>query len=368
MRFETISQGMVYETAEGTATAVAAMSRCAVAPDGTVACTWAAQSALAVNDFKPMIAWSDDGGQTWRDHRFIWPHLHDTYSLAGSVSGSPAGNLFFLGERTPIDMPGESFWSDVTQGLKQNEIFWARSQDGGRTWSEPTVVPMPIPGSAEIPCAMQVTHGGRWAFCYSPYNTFDPAVVVDRNQVVFMASDDEGRTWRHTSMLRFEDQMQTAAEAWVIELADGRLLGACWHLNQRDGSDFPNAYALSLDGGHTWTATRSSGIRGQSCALTPLPDGRALFVYNQRRQEPVGIGLAVVNPTETDFGVEANEIVWRAETASRDASAVGHSDWTSFAFGEPHVTLLPDGTLLLAYWCQQPGARGIAYARLRMRE
>ena len=70
--------------------------------------------------------------------------------------------------------------------------------------------------------------------CYAPYNTFDPAVIVDRNQIVALRSDDRGQTWRHNSMIRFESEYSTGAEAWVIELADGRLLGATWHMNQED--------------------------------------------------------------------------------------------------------------------------------------
>ena len=132
--------------------------------------------------------------------------------------------------------------------------------------------------------------------CYAPYNTFDPQLVVDRNQIVALRSDDQGQTWRHNSMIRFDSEYSTGAEAWVIELADGRLLGTTWHLNQEDKSDHPNAYAISLDGGDTWQPTRSTGIMGQSTSLAALPDGRALFIYNQRRHGEPGVWMAVVQP------------------------------------------------------------------------
>src|SRR5581483_8958022 len=103
-----------------------------------------------------------------------------------------------------------------------------------------------------------------------------------------------------------------------------------------------NAYALSDDGGRTWTPTRSTGIRGQSTALAALPDGRALFVYNQRRHGEIGVWLALVQPTDTDFGIEANEIVWKAQTGTQSGSSGEHTEWEDFSFGEPSVTLLPD--------------------------
>jgi hypothetical protein len=193
--------------------------------------------------------------------------------------------------------------------------------------------------------------------------------VVDRSQIVAVRSDDGGRTWHHNSMIRFESEHSSGAEAWVIELADGRLLGTTWHLNQQDKSDHPNAYAVSLDGGNTWKPTRSTGIMGQSTSLAALPDGRALFVYNQRRQGEPGVWIAVVRPTPSgdDFGIESNEIVWRAQTRTQSGSSGEHTEWTDFSFGEPCAALLPDGILLLVLWCVQPSGQGIRYMRLAPR-
>jgi hypothetical protein len=338
------------------------------------------QSQLGINDFQPMLARSADGGQTWSEAQPLWPHLTERYSIFGSVSRAPDGHLLYFGTRYPIDTPGESFWSDATQGLKANELFWSRSTDDGRTWAEPQVIPMPIPGAAEAPGALTVTRSGRMICCYAPYNTFNPQLAVDRSQIVALHSDDAGQTWRHNSMIRFASEHSTGAEAWVIELADGRLLGTTWHMNQQDKTDHPNAYALSLDGGDTWLPTRSTGIMGQSTSLAALPDGRALFIYNQRKHGEPGVWLAVVRPTADDFGIESNEIAWRAQTRTQSGSSGEHPEWTDFSFGEPAVALLPAHTLrlrpglalntvkgqalLLVLWCVQPQGQGIRYVRL----
>ena len=366
MKLEVIKEGFVSQREPDTPTAVAAGSRSAVTTTGDLICTYVVQSALGINDFVTMLSRSIDGGETWQEQGPIWPHLIDRYSIFCSVSRSPAGELFLFGERTPIDRVGETFWSEATQGLKQNELIWANSTDGGKTWTDPHVIPLPIPGSAEVPAPMCVTRAGRWVACYAPYNTFDPNLVVQRNQIVAVISEDAGRSWRHTSMLSFERSDSGGAEAWVVELADGRLLGTSWHMNHRDGGDYPNAYALSRDGGTTWQPTRSTGILGQSTALAPLPDGRALFVYNQRKHRDVGVWLAVVHPTESDFGVQFNQLIWRAETPTQHTKSVDHSNWEDFAFGEPSVTLLHDGALLVTLWCVQPSGRGIRYVKLRM--
>jgi hypothetical protein len=360
--FHKLAEDAISTRPPASRTNVASGPRCATTRGGELLCSFMVQEALGLNDFCPMLARSLDQGGAWREQGPIWPHLQNQYSVFGSISASLQGDLFFYGSRTPIDSPGESNWCEATQGLKVNELVWARSIDDGHSWSDLTPIPMPTPGAAEAPGAMCIARDGTWHACYAPYNCFDPAVIVPRNQVVVVSSRDEGRTWRHAAMMRFADELSTAAEAWVVELADGRLLGTCWNLNQRDGSDYPNAYALSDDGGRTWSGTQSTGILGQATALAPLPDGDALFVYNQRRHGKVGVWLARVRPTAADFGVLSNEIVWEAPPQS---SSPDHANWVQFAFGEPSATLLDDGSILVAFWCSEHGVGGIRYVKVK---
>jgi hypothetical protein len=325
------------------------------------------QSALGINDFVPTLSRSTDGGASWVEEGPIWPHLQGRYSLFVSVSRSPGGDLFLYGSQTPIDEPGESFWNEATQGMKQNELVWAKSTDGGRSWTEPHTIPVPIPGTAEAPGALCITRSGRWLGCYAPYNDLEASLEVDRGQIVLVRSDDEGKSWEHTAMLRFAQPDSSGAEAWVIELTDGRLLGTCWHINEGEGGDYPNAYALSTDGGDTWGPTRSTDTLGQSTGLAALPDGRALFIYNQRKHGEPGVRMAVANPSSDSFGIQADELIWRAQTPTQKGSSSDHSEWQDFAFGEPSVTLLPTGELLVTLWCVQPTGQGIRYVRLRLR-
>jgi hypothetical protein len=358
-RYEVVGQGFVVRGP------LAACSRVvAVGPDELV-CTYVTRSGAGIADYTVELSRSRDGGRTWEPHGPIWPDLVGRASMSMALSRAPSGHLLLYGTTTPVGSPGESWWDGERQALKQNELVWAHSSDGGRRWTRPRVIPMPIPGSAEAPGPLTVTSGDRWIGVYAPYNTFDRDVVVDRNQVVAVFSDDHGKSWRHTSMLRFADRDGGGAEAWVVELADGRLVGTCWNMSLDTGADEPIPFALSYDGGATWAPTRSTGIAGQATSLAPLPDGRVLLAYNQRAQPDPGVWLAVAAPTEASFGVRHIGPAWVAERATHTADGdASHDAWTDFAFGEPSVTLLPDGDVLVTLWCDQPSGRGIRYVRL----
>lgn len=366
MRFEILDEGWVIRSGSLETGRVAAGPRLARLPNGELLCSCMLQDKLGQNDFVPMLFRSRDAGKSWQELGPIWPHLEKQWSIFANISHDEHGRLFLFGSRTPIDQPGEPFWSDATQGLKQNELFWSVSHDGGQIWTNPHPIAMPIPGAAEAPGAMQVLKSGRWIAPYSPYNTFDPKLDVDRGQTVVVYSDDEGKTWGHTSMIRFAEPDSSSAEAWLVEMTPNRLVGTAWHIDLAGTADYPDAFAVSSDGGSTWSPTRSTGIQGQSTALAKLADDRALFIYNQRKHGEIGVWLAVVRPTETEFNTDLNALIWKAPTRTRSGTSGDHAQWTDFSFGEPAITALDDGTLVAVLWCIQPDGRGIRFVRLRI--
>ena len=120
MKWERLSEGFVTRREPGTATALAAGSRCALTDEGDLVCTYMVQSKLGINDFVATLSRSADLGSTWTEQGPIWPHLEDRSSDAVSLSRAAAGDLFLYGIEMPIDWPGETFWNEATQGIKQN--------------------------------------------------------------------------------------------------------------------------------------------------------------------------------------------------------------------------------------------------------
>jgi hypothetical protein len=340
----------------------------AVAPDGRLVCSYIGRGGAGTSDYAVHLAESSDGGATWTDHGLLWPDDVGRASVTASIRAAPDGDLYLFGTITPIAVPGEAWWDPERGAMAQNALFWSRSVDGGRTWSARVPIPMPIPGSAEAPGPMLITRGGRWLVCYAPYPTFDLAVEVERAQIVTTWSDDRGATWQGGRMLRLP-QGGGSAEAWAVELTDGRLFGACWSMDLPSDLDHPIPWAISSDGGTTWGPTRSTGIGGQAVGIAALDDGRAAMVYNQRdvTRPPVGVWLAVMRPTDDDAGVEVNAPIWAAAGAGAAGAAIGHEAWQTFTFGEPGAVVLPGGDLLATIWSGGPGQEGVVWVRVRLR-
>lgn len=363
-QFEVLNEGNVTLAEAATGARAAVCPRLVVTRGGELVCSYMTMSGSGINDLVPMLSRSQDGS-VWEEQGPVWPALTDKFALFCSIGKGPDGTLFLYGFRTSIDEPGETFWQGDNHGMKKNELIWAQSTDDGRTWTDPAVIHTPFEGSHEAPGAMSVTARGEWIGVFAPYNTFDRGLNVRRNRIVFVKSADQGQNWTSTDMLKFDNADDGGAEAWAVELGNGKLVGTCWHFNYGDSQDYPNAYAVSEDGGETWSPTGSTGIMGQSTALAPYGRDTALFLYNHRKAAEPGVGLALVRPDAEKFEILGNRIIWKAKTNTQSGKTeIDHGDWTDFAFGEPSLAVLPDGNLLAVFWFNQAGQAGIHYVKL----
>lgn len=361
-RFKEILAGFVYRSPEGVEEAVAG-SRCAILPDGEVLASFMVQSGLGINDFRPVLASSDDVGRTWGEPRPIWPGEIGRRSIFGQISAVPGtDSVLFFGTACPIDQHGESLWNQELYGMKQNELIWARSDDRGRTWTEPMAISMPHEGSAEAPGPILVARDGSWLACYSPYRNFDPDVQVQRNCLMQLRSLDQGASWDFSKIMTFPEGESCAAEAWLVELGEGTILASCWHVNlAKDGSDLTNKLALSRDCGRSWQGPLDSGVQGQSTALLALSDSEALFLYNQRKHGEPGVRGALVEDRQGEVRIVHDELLWSAPQATQNQSSGDLAEWTDFSFGEPAMTRLLDGRYLLVFWEKSGGRAGVSY-------
>ena len=93
-----------------------------------------------------------------------------------------------------------------------------------------------------------------------------------------------------------------------------------------------------------------------------------LIVYNQRKEAPTGVWLALARPDETGFHMLENEPVWQTLTTTRNGASGDFDNFTDFAFGEPHVMVLDDDTLLVVLWYKHGDHKAIRYVHLKREE
>ena len=148
MQYEILGEGLIAQRAAGGPDPVACGPRAVVTPRGELLCSYNVQSALGINDFKPMLSRSTDGGLTWREQGLIGRICGTRIRFSDRSADRRTGRSSSSATRTPIDQPGETFWSESTLGMKANELIWARSVDDGWTWTAAATIPMPISGTA----------------------------------------------------------------------------------------------------------------------------------------------------------------------------------------------------------------------------
>jgi len=152
-------------------------------------------------------------------------------------------------------------------------------------------------------------------------------------------------------------------ESKIVELADGCLLAVAWAYNDTASKDLPNQYALSNDGGRTWSAPASTGLAGQTLTPLVLADGRILSVY--RRMDHAGLWANLSQVEGTGWINEDAAPIWGTETAG--LTGVAHNMAQNFAvlrFGAPCLVPAADGTVFLAFWCYEECVSVIRWFRL----
>ena len=351
--FRKISEGKVFATRADNY--FASGSRTAILPDGRYICAYNRESASGVNDFVPMVSYSKDG-ESWSESRELWPEFVGKKCISISVRNTDDGRIAICGWAADIAYPGEVWWSDELAAMKENQILFSISEDG-YNFPSPTFIDLPYYGAAEIPGGMHVDREGRIYIVYSPYRTIEGREETDVNCLVMLRSTDGGKTFEASKIGCVSGDSQYA-ETWIAELSSGDKMITTW---QTASADAPDQYLYSKDGIH-FDGPYPLPFKGQTTALTPLSDGRVMIAYNQRKEKPVGIWMAVAKPYENGLDLIENTPVWKAKSASSGDGEF--ADWTCFSYGEPHALEMLDGRYLLVFWYEQDGERGIGYSIL----
>jgi len=356
--FKKLAEGDVYCNE----TLAAAGPRVARLPGGGLVCAFSVHRAGGTNDFYPMVSYSEDGIH-WSESKPVWPELIDKKSIFASIRPTADGRVSLAGKVWPIYQLGESFWSGEVGGMLENKLMFSISEDG-KSFPLPTEVELPYYGSAEQPGGMLVDADGTMTMIYAPYPAIEQRAQTNTCQLVMMRSTDGGKTFTPSTFAHAQPPC-VYGESWLVRLSDGRLMVSTW---QNKSEDAPDQYCLSEDNGKTFTKPAAMPFRGQTTALEPWKDNTVLIVYNQRKEEPTGVWLALARPDAEGFHLLENEPVWQTLITTQSGTSGDFESFTDFAFGEPHVAVLEDDTLLVTLWYRHGSRKGIRYVLLKREE
>ena len=267
---------------------------------------------------------STDGGTTWTREGTILARTESPVTTNTlRLSRTAGGTILAYGARR-YDTAGTAQF-----GRDPSEPVLCRSRDGGRTWSAPVVLAAAsADGQArgyEATCPILALDEERWL---APAGLLADAGSLGERVIVF-SSPDAGQTWPHShTVFHDADARRCFFETKVISLGSGRLLAVAWTVTAGDYQDLDNqgggpapgsllaTYALSRDGGRTWTGRLSHRHRGQTMTPVWLGGDRLLVLYN-RRYGKQGIVMLVVQVADDGWIRGPETMLWDAAAAHR---------------------------------------------------
>ena len=309
-----------------------------------------------------VCARSRDSGRTWEQGSVILPPGEDPPTRNSlRLSRTEEGTVLAYG------MEADRREGKMDFGEKQRrDPVLCCSRDGGATWSPKRTLETPVNGPFEISNPILVLQDGRWL---APAATM-PSKDRLGESVLLFESGDKGMTWPRVVTAMADPKGEKGFfEQKVIELSPGHLIMTAWTVTLGDYDDLEDHYAVSRDGGRTWSEPRSTGIRGQTLTPVWVSEDFLIAFYN-RRYGDQGVIAALVRFTDESWQALCESTIWdaRASREGPDRESSGLKELKSFAFGLPSALCLDraEGLYLAVHWCEEQDVCGIRWTRFRV--
>jgi len=321
--------------------------------DGGLVAAFDIGEAFEATDVRSYVSRSDDDGQTWSSpiKMFEPDTSRSAVSTSCRINHDGNGNLIGLAILMHRHDEEMGLANPETDGFVRTDFATIKSVDGGKSWTPPAIVELPVDwGCFEICSPIIPLPSGRWLLPTSPWPDWDGVSKYGPKALVFI-SDDQGSAWskavdtmnRSSERVAFFDQK-------VARLSDGRAMALCWVVDLNSKQNLPNHMAFSSDSGDTFSAPIATPLHGETCTPLGLPGNNVLCVY--RRADKRGLWAHLCKIDGQRWQELAYEPLWGTNTASHDESAPSLlAQMSTLRFGCPTLTRLTGNNVLGALWC-----------------
>jgi hypothetical protein len=269
------------------------------------------------------------------------------------------GGLFYR------DDPTEGLLNRENFGYVPVDLFVIESENRGQTWSDLRIIQPPFASPAwEICHPILELPNGNWLVPVATWRGWDGQLPCGE-QAVVLISKDGGRSW--PSFGRAFDGREsgrTHFEQSVVAMPDGSLLATAWVYDSKNGKNLPSVYTRSFDGGRSFTPPRPTGFLAQTCKLAVLQEGLVLAAY--RRDDQPGLWATLARVEKDRWENLASAPLWRGAASGMAGEGNPSEELSGLKFGSPSLKQLPDGDVLMAFWCVEDAISNIRWIRLRM--
>ena len=256
--------------------------------------------------------------------------------------------------------------SAETGGFTETHPFLVRADGRSLVWEEPWWLEAPLAGPFEICSPVFLGADGSWLWPTSTWKAWS-GQAPNGMLAILLRSHDEGRSWPEWNAVM--DGRAREVIHWEIKLVllrDGRLLALSWTHDAKTAADLPIHYAISDDGGRTFSAPRTTGLMGQTCTPAVLADGRVLCVY--RRRDETGLWAQLAEVGDDGWRNGAAQVLWGGSSylGTNDGNSTMQQMMSTLRFGLPAVQLLDANTAFVAFWCVEDAVSAIRYFRINV--
>ena len=367
--FKNLSTGLIYRNPIPHIKSIQAyFPSVAVMANGKMLATIVLGEAFEAVNLHTHISRSKDNGETWTLEGPIYHSKQERLtSDSARLTSLPNGELIVLmacNDRTEHAEGGLT--NPGTFGFVPTEFLTLRSEDFGRTWSEPEMIDSPF-GDTPLELCSPITplKNGACVIPTSTWKKWDGSNPYGRRMVA-LVSHDLGRNWpEYVNVMVDPKQENNYWESKIIELSDGRLLAVAWVYNHDVNRDMPNHYSLSEDGGINWSEPLSTGLMGQTLTPFLLDNGEILSIY--RRMDEPGLWANVSRIKDSEWINEHSEPLWGHQVQGLTGTSKDMiRNFNVLRFGAPCIARLPDGTIFVAFWGYEDYVSNIRFFKFRI--